>query len=75
MPDESRTGPLTFDIVRNPVEELEEAYKENDYIKVITYGCAVIEYYGKRLLIREFKNKLRPYSLLDFSLFLLYVIS
>ncbi len=57
LPDGSRTQPLTFDMVRNPVEELEKAYKEEDYIKIITYGCAVIEYYGKRLLIRAFKNR------------------
>lgn len=47
LPNDLKTEPLVINVVRNPIEDVKKAYDEKDYIKAITYACAVIQYLGK----------------------------
>jgi hypothetical protein len=43
-------------ILKNPVEEVIKAIKDNDYFKTVTYACSVLEYCGQQILIWHTKN-------------------
>jgi hypothetical protein len=43
-------------IIKDPIEEVKKAEKDSDYFKIITYSCAVFEYYGKQILVWQSKK-------------------
>jgi hypothetical protein len=53
---------VSWDIVKDPINEINRAKDDGDYFKAITYSCTVFEYYGKQILLRHFKNAKTPVS-------------
>jgi hypothetical protein len=47
---------LSFEIIKDPIGEVNGAKKDKDYFKALTYTCAVFEHYGKQILLRHFQE-------------------
>jgi hypothetical protein len=50
-------------ILKDPVEEIGKAVKDNDYFKIVAYSCAIFEYCGKQILVWQSKKTDNPLSI------------
>jgi hypothetical protein len=46
----------SFEIIKDPIGEVNRAKNNKDYFKAISFSCTVFEYYGKQILVWHFKN-------------------
>jgi hypothetical protein len=49
-------------ILKNPVEEIRKAVKDNDYFKIVAYACSIFEYCGKQILVWHSRKASKPLS-------------
>jgi hypothetical protein len=50
---------LETSLIINPIPEIEKALKEQDYFKATTFLAAILEYYGKQVIIGKLKKENR----------------
>jgi uncharacterized OB-fold protein len=48
---------LETSLITNSIPEIEKALKEQDYFKATTFLAAILEYYGKQVIIGKLKNE------------------
>jgi hypothetical protein len=51
---------LSWNIIKDPINELKKAEKDADYYKLLSYACTIFEYYGKQILLWNFKRNNTP---------------